>query len=723
MIVELETQISESLSRTEILENQRNQILGQLEKFQSRRDFLADIIESYEGFSESVRYVMSFKNNFNGLIDTLANLVDVDDQYKDALTSYLEVIANYVVVDRVDTAREIINDINEKKKGRLTLLPLTQKTLQKIPSNKLLETNGGVQYLKDVIRCDPKYHDLFQRLFDRVILVKDMEKALHYHSKHPEFEFLTFNGEIVGEWGDITGGNTYHSVNLVGRRRQFQDILQKMQHSEKELKGLNSEIDKLQNKIVDLKEVRDNSKSRFEEIQKSVLSVEKKIDQIIYEKQHLQARISEIEDEKKKFENFINDSNKKEEELSPVVKNANLEQEKILEVEQQMLSELDEADQHFRDMSQERQDRQISVITHKNKLNELHQKIEFIDRSKTETQERIAEARQEVQNATRTILTLKKEIKAAQDQLKTYYQDRDKIETEKLTVENNYQSLKSLLLSREEEIKKLHRRWNQALERLKELELKIQEIEIKQKTQKEQLQDQFGEELRALLETHVIPENINVAQIQENISDLRQRLEGLGEVNPLAVKEYDKEKERLVFLKSQQADLDKAKKELLETINKLNKTARSLFMDTFTKINENFMNVFGKFFEGGQAELQLTDNEDPLESNIDFSVKIKGRKLMSLNLMSAGEKTLTAISLLFAIYLYKPSPFCILDEVDAPLDDVNISRYTHALKEFSDNTQFILVTHNKMTMQAAQAMYGITMEEPGVSKVVSVRFD
>jgi chromosome segregation protein len=303
------------------------------------------------------------------------------------------------------------------------------------------------------------------------------------------------------------------------------------------------------------------------------------------------------------------------------------------------------------------------------------------------------------------------------------YRQRDEIEKEKLEVENNYQALKSLILSREEEIKKLHRRWNQSLERLKELELKIQEFEIKLGTQQEQYREQYGEELGRLLLENPVPENQTVLQVQEEIQKLRQSIEALGEVNPLAVKEFEKEKERLDFLKTQQEDLLKAKVELIETINKLNKTARQLFLDTFEKINDNFKGVFGKFFEGGQAELLLIENSDPLEANIDISVHIKGKRLTTLNLMSAGEKTLTAISLLFAIYLYKPSPFCILDEVDAPLDDVNISRYTHALKEFSQNTQFILVTHNKMTMQAAHAMYGITMEEPGVSKVVSVRFD
>jgi len=194
-------------------------------------------------------------------------------------------------------------------------------------------------------------------------------------------------------------------------------------------------------------------------------------------------------------------------------------------------------------------------------------------------------------------------------------------------------------------------------------------------------------------------------------------------VNPLAVQEHEKAKERLTFLKKQQADLLDAENQLLETINRLNTTARKQFVETFEQIRANFQRVFSDFFENGSGDLILVDSKDPLEANIDITVKIKGRRLNTLQLLSAGEKTLTAISLLFSIYLVKPSPFCILDEVDAPLDDVNISRFTHALKQFTKDTQFILVTHNKRTMEAAQTMYGITMEEPGVSKVVSVRLD
>jgi chromosome segregation protein len=197
--------------------------------------------------------------------------------------------------------------------------------------------------------------------------------------------------------------------------------------------------------------------------------------------------------------------------------------------------------------------------------------------------------------------------------------------------------------------------------------------------------EKHGENYIGVIKDKPIPETTSLQQLQERNAELRRKLDSLGDVNPLAVKEYDQEKERLDFMKTQEADLLEAKNELNTTIKKLNKTAYALFMDTFNKINLNFKDVFSKFFEGGSSELVIIENDDPLEAKIDINIQIKGRRLSTLNLMSAGEKTLTAISLLFAIYLVKPSPFCILDEVDAPLDDVNISRYTHALNEFSNS--------------------------------------
>jgi chromosome segregation protein len=204
---------------------------------------------------------------------------------------------------------------------------------------------------------------------------------------------------------------------------------------------------------------------------------------------------------------------------------------------------------------------------------------------------------------------------------------------------------------------------------------------------------------------------------------LKLKITQLGQVNPLAVSEYDQEKERLDFYNKQYNDLLEAEKTLRETIKKINITARNQFIETFNQIKQNFERVFKNFFENGEGALELQQESDPLEANIEILVRPKGKRLQTIALLSGGEKTLTAISLLFAIYLVKPSPFCILDEIDAPLDDVNINRFTNALKEFSKDTQFIVVTHNKRTMEAAGTLYGVTMEEEGLSKLVSVKFN
>ena len=207
------------------------------------------------------------------------------------------------------------------------------------------------------------------------------------------------------------------------------------------------------------------------------------------------------------------------------------------------------------------------------------------------------------------------------------------------------------------------------------------------------------------------------------MDQLRERLKTIGPVNLLALKEYEQEKERLDFLSTQRADLLKAKDNLTETIDIINKTAREKFLETFELVQKNFVSVFKTFFDGGRASLVLRDGNDPLEADIDIYAAPGGKRPASLQLLSGGEKSLTAVSLLFAIYLVKPSPFCIFDEVDAPLDDKNIQRFAHALQEFSQNTQFLVVTHNKLTMRASEQIFGVTMEEEGVSKVVSVKFE
>ncbi len=707
----------------EDLENRHNQVLGENEKLKSRREFLENLIENYEGFSESVQFVMSRKQEYNGLIDTLANLVDTGEEYRTALESYLEEVANYLIVEKVDTARDIINTIRQQNKGRLTLVPLPLLKTSNNGKPDLSQIKGKIIPLKEVVNFDSRYQKLFDFLFDRVILVEDIESALTWHKEYPDFKFLTREGDLLGDWGKITGGNSQHYLNLTGRKDQYQKVQKKQVDLENELNDLKNEIEKKRKELSDKRKRQDEFTGMLAEQQKKVSRIDQEIHQQAFEINRYQENIEELSTGLNTTSQKIADLQEQEIHLKPAVQESERKQQAYKEEESRLTKETDAADHNFRELSKQTQQVQIDFINKQNQGKEIAQQIEFAQKTLEETHARIETNQKDIEVYRNNIGEKQQEIDNTKKMLEGLYGSRDIVEKEKLEVENNYQGLKSVIMAREDEIKKLHRRWNQALERLKELELGIQEYEIKLKTQREQLDEQWGEQFESMLAENPVPANLTLDEVQGVMTQLREKIESLGEVNPLAIKEHEKEKERLDFLKAQESDLLNAKEELLETISKLNKTARKLFMETFEQIDQNFKNVFSKFFEGGEAELRLLENGDPLEANIDISVRIKGKRLSTLNLMSAGEKTLTAISLLFAIYLYKPSPFCILDEVDAPLDDVNISRYTRALKEFSRNTQFILVTHNKMTMQSAEAMYGITMEEPGVSKVVSVKFN
>jgi chromosome segregation protein len=251
------------------------------------------------------------------------------------------------------------------------------------------------------------------------------------------------------------------------------------------------------------------------------------------------------------------------------------------------------------------------------------------------------------------------------------------------------------------------------------LEMEASELEHQELTLKQKIKENY----QINLEKVPLPQEIDMEASQEQINTIKQKLTNLGNVNLMALEEYERGTERLNFLNQQRDDLLSAKDTLKETIKKINFTARKRFKDVFIEVRENFRQTFTHFFDGGEADLRIPEGEDPLEAQIEITARPAGKHFRELSLLSGGERALTAISLLFALYLTKPSPFCILDEIDAPLDDLNINRFIHALKEFAQKVQFIIVTHNKMTMQAAKALYGVTMEEKGVSKIVSVKFE
>ena len=365
---------------------------------------------------------------------------------------------------------------------------------------------------------------------------------------------------------------------------------------------------------------------------------------------------------------------------------------------------------------------QINQIELKSKKEQLDSQIKHtreliyeIDSSSNTKSDEIVRAEEEIRGSADNIAELEKKLKETFDA-------RAEIDKQQTRIREQHSEVQEELDTREKEIKTLRQSREESSNNLHSIEIRLAEIDSEMRNIIQKMKEEYDidvEEATVQPPSPDLPPEERTKRMQE----LKERLREFGAVNLLALEEYDAASERQEFLTTQMDDLLSAKSTLQSTITKINQTARKLFLETFDKVRDNFKQVFEELFTGGEADVKMVNEDDPLESPIEIIARPRGKKLLSIAQMSGGERALTAISLLFAIYLAKPSPFCILDEIDAPLDDANIHRFLRIIKTFSEQTQFIIITHNKITMEAADILYGITMEHPGVSKVVSVRFN
>ncbi|RMG61877.1 MAG: chromosome segregation protein SMC [Calditrichaeota bacterium] len=702
--------------QAQALRDELNRIQGELETARSRQEFLANLIRQHQGFSESVQYVLSHRDRFPGLLDTLANLIDCPEQVRPALERLLGEKVGTLVVRSVNDARQVLAAVKEAKKGSVSVVPLELVPREDLPDHGF---PGSVQPLLAQVNGPPELKPLLARLLAGACLVEHLEQALSLRQQFPQATFLTASGHVLFPWGEITVGRFGGDIPIIGRGKALEQASRAVDALSEKLNGLNDQLEQLAREQRALHEKRAHFQQYLAEVEKQKHQAEKKRDQQLFEKTRLDELLEEGRLELADWENQKAELERQLQELSPRVEQFDLALNRYQAEEQEHQQKLRALEDELKQRREQVQQCQLKMLNLSAREKELRQQLHFLDKSEQESAAAIARRETEIEQMCRQIEQLNQEIADKEATLEQTLRVRDGVEKEKNAVEKDFQELKSQIQLFEQEVKKKQRLLNQARERLQQLALQRREYQVRIDSIREQIREQFGQD--AVTSPADLDETLSEQQLQEEIEALQKKLASLGEVNPLAIREHEEEKKRLEFLQEQQADVLEAEKRLLETIRKLNKTARSQFLETFNQINENFKRVFHEFFDAGSAELYLEEGKDPLEASVEIAVTMKGKKLRSLSLLSAGEKTLTAISMLFAIYLVKPSPFCILDEVDAPLDDVNIGRFLRALKAFSKDTQFILVTHNKKTMEATETLYGVTMEEPGVSKIVSVR--
>jgi len=687
------------------------------ESLNTQLSFLKNLISSYQGHLESTRALMAKKDQFPGLHGPISEIVSIKDQYALALEQGLGEAINYLIVDKVSTAQDIIQEVEEKKLGRVTIIPLERIKSLNLGEKKLSPAGNS---LADHITTDSIYQNIFHLLLGDVIVVDSLKVAIKRSEENPELKYVTTNGEIVNNNQAISGGQKSDpKTSLIGRKEQIKTIEKTLFELEKFIRDNTEEHQKL---LENLKSINQQITAFDEEIEflnKGFRDLELSETELQVQKQNSEDSIEKREDTRKSTSTLLSQLEKDLEKSEKTLHDMNSE---LTLLEENISStsidfSVEEEDYHQKDNAVK--ELHVELINASNHHQNLNAEILRIKNDISASVQLQDKRKNEIEDMEKELAGIDEASGLREKTLAKTWEDHDRIEGEKSKIEQEYHEVKDKIINLENQVKKFRKQHDTSLERTRQLELEIQENEMKSETIRERMKEEYNEDISI----GVAFDGLNVEESEQKIESLKYKIKQMGQVNPLAVSEYDRESERLEFFKKQYDDLKEAEKTLLETINKINITARNQFTETFDSIKVNFERVFASFFVNGEGTLKMDENTDPLESNIEIMVRPKGRQMQTISLLSGGEKTLTAISLLFSIYLVKPSPFCILDEIDAPLDDVNIGRFTKALKDFSNETQFIVITHNKRTMESADTLYGVTMEEEGLSKLVSVKFN
>ena len=725
------TALSQRLAALESAKTRRSELQAELEvekekllhlrstreATQNRIAFLKSLLESYEGLPEGVKFLDLEQHKRFGL-GSLADLVSTDNDYKLALAAALGDSQSYYISRSLEDALQAIAALQAAGKGKLTFALLDTLSQHRQPISAF---PSDLLRLIDVVRTAPEIRPVLDILIGHVVVASDLEQAMQIASAHPHLEVVTRSGEKISARGFIRGGSIKESEGIrIGKQEELAQLLEQQHAISQSILSTEQRIQALQQAISDI-----NITALEQEIRRteqSVIELEKRLSQADFECNSfekeitdLHARLALLAEERQQFEQSLSSL---QPELAALESRSHALQRELDE----RLSTLQHSEQTLQAENAALQEKSLQLKECEFSVEKLRTTLQNLEHERNSITRQQQKLLTESEQSKDEIFRLQSELETMNDNLKRLYEERALVQNRCHELEGLVSTHRVDINQSEAKLRDLSRQREVVSQMILEFQQQLSQYALKAEHLRTVIKNEFDVELEE--KTFAADDTFEMQAAQERATQLRQKLKSLGLVNELALQEYEEEKKRLDFLISQRDDLLQAEKQLRDTIEEINRTALELFNKTFQQIRQNFINIFRELFsEGDEADLILQDAADPLEADIQIIAKPKGKRPQAITLLSGGEKTLTATALLFAIYLVKPSPFCILDEVDAPLDDANIDRFVRLLKKFATDTQFIIVTHNKRTMEAAQMLYGVTMEEEGVSKLVAVRFE
>lgn len=729
----------EKLKHSLILKKQNINILKQLER-------------EKEGFSYAVKKIISKKDMDRELaqkvIGSVVDVIEVDSKYVTAIESALGYSMQNILVKNATDAKHLINMLKRNKYGKATFLPLekfenltisnNREVEEIISSNKIKEIDLESKLAIDVLKCDKKYQNIFKELLKNTIIVSDIDKAILLSKKLNKAKIVTLDGEIFSATGSITGGYSKKVSNIIGRKKEIEELEQNTIMLEKEIIEKEKVFKEIENQIKEEEKTFKEVKEKLINEKLKLAIAEKDIDITKEKREELQKRKKEIEE---MLQNLTQKIDEGKQELS-IQENKKLEEtEKLqrLEVNVEELEQKLKTDENVKiieEIKEEITDIKISIASFDESIKGIEEIKEKIEKDKRDCEYEINKKKFGVEEQKDLIERLKVENEEKEKDIEKLIQTNEELNK----LQEEYSLERKQEIAEQEELEQKLINLEKEVEKILESKLSTEQNIFKLNLERENIIENMWTNYE------ITPNNINLEEIMPILNELKlntfdiegniiefkykeakkylskykQEISSLGVVEISAIEEYKNRKERYDALVEQQQDLEKSKKELQKVIRDISITMEEQFVSRLALINNNFKQVFKELFGGGKALIELENPEEPLTSGINIKVEPPGKKLQNMMLLSGGERAFTAIAILFSILNINPSPFCVLDEIEAALDDVNVQRVAKYLENYSKDTQFLVITHRKGTMEVANIIYGITMEENGISKLVSL---
>lgn len=688
-------------------------------KLNARKQTIEEMEHNYEGYNNAVRVLM--QGTFSGIIGTVSDLIEVQDAYVTAIETALGGALQNIVCQNDASAKSAIQYLKSAKAGRATFLPLDSISYDEIqPDSGVLNHPGFLGLASDMVSADTKYDNIVKYLLCRVLVAKDMDSAISISKQRiAGFRIVTLDGELVNSQGAITGGKYKNkTANLLDRKQEILMIESELQNFTNQIKLGEQARESLIKKEQELQASIDSSQNQIQtiEVEFSVLKSDR--EHLLSLRDESQNSIQNFDKEKESIANDIAKANEMILKYEMEIKDNNQNIDRLSSSVEELMGEVNKYNQMIEEDNEQ-------VVSLRVKLGEQDAKI----LSQNEVVEIVKDSISDINNDIENSLSYQKELEEKRnlitstdvdsaETLSNLQAQKQNLEEQKLELSKQLDELKVQAETIQNQYKETSKKIEQLKDSKYKQELKTTKAETMIQTQKDKLWDDF--EVSFAEANDLRDADFSITNGNKELSEVKLRMAELGDVNISSIEEYKQVSKRYEFMTAQEADTSKAMQELEEIISNMDKTIRTKFKENFDQVVLNFEESFKELFGGGYAELRLEDEDRPLESGIEITAQPPGKKLKNINLLSGGEKTLTAIALMFAVLKVKPTPFCILDEIEAALDEVNIERVSDYLKKF-DNVQFALITHQRATMEHADVLYGVTMPEQGISKLLSLK--